>query len=139
MAADSIDQEIIALEKEYWDSMITKDPSVATRLTADESIIVGAQGIGVVSSDNIGQMVQSEGWKLRGYEFTGVQVKPLGPDNAIVAYHVTEDLEVDGEMLTLEANDSTVWTRNGGKWVAVLHTESLAGDPFGRDKKGAGT
>jgi hypothetical protein len=39
---------------------------------------------------------------------------------------------VDGEPLELEAFDSSVWVRRDGKWVCAVHTESPAGDPFGR-------
>jgi hypothetical protein len=134
MAATAIDQEITALERQYWDSMITKDPSVAPRLTASESVIVGAQGVSTVTPQAIGTMVQSEGWKLNKYEFSDVKVASPSPDLAIIAYHVKEDLEVEGKPLTIEANDSTAWVREGGRWVSVLHTESIAGDPFGRDR-----
>jgi len=41
---------------------------------------------------------------------------------------------VDGETLPVVANDSSVWVRRDGQWRCALHTESLAGDPFGRDK-----
>jgi len=130
----SIDKEIIAAEREYWDSMVSKDPSVATRLTADESIIAGAQGVSTVTSKGIGEMVKSDGWKLKKYDFSDIKVIAPAPDVAIIAYHVREELEVEGKPLTMEANDSTTWIRKNGKWVSAAHTESLAGDPFGRDR-----
>jgi hypothetical protein len=130
----TVEQEILGLEREYWDSMISKDPKVATKLTAKRSIITGAQGVSTVSSDTIGEMVQTDRWKLKSYEFSDVTASAPTPDLAILAYHVKEELEVEGKPLTLEANDSTVWLRQDGKWVSVLHTESLAGDPFGRDR-----
>lgn len=132
-----MEQEILDVEREYWDSMVNKDPAVATRLTAERSLITGAQGVGEVTSASIGEMVQSDGWTLKRYEFSDVRVLSPNPDTAILAYHVTEELEVDGKPLTLEANDSTVWMRKGGGWVSVLRTEAVAGDPYGRDKQGA--
>jgi hypothetical protein len=39
---------------------------------------------------------------------------------------------VDGEKVKLDAFDSSVWMRRDGEWVCVVHTESLAGDAFGR-------
>jgi hypothetical protein len=134
MTTTSIDKEIIAVEREYWDSMISKDPSVATRLTATESVIVGAQGVSTVTSKGIGEMVKSDGWKLKKYDFSDIKVMSPAPDVAIIGYHVREELEVEGKPLTLEANDSTTWVRKSGKWVSAAHTESVAGDPFGRDR-----
>jgi len=134
MTTTSIDKEILAVEREYWDSMVTKDPKVASRLTADESVIVGAQGVSTVSGETIGEMVKSDGWKLKKYDFSDVKITNPTPDIAIIAYHVREELEVEGKPLTLEANDTTTWLRKGSNWVGVAHTESVAGDPFGRDR-----
>jgi hypothetical protein len=135
MASSAIDQEIMAQEREYWDSMISKDPSVATRLTDEECLIVGAQGVSTVSSRTIGPLVQSDGWKLKSYDFSNVKVTMAAPDVAIAGYHVREELEVDGQPLTLEANDSSTWLLKDGRWVCAAHTESVAGDPFGRDRR----
>ncbi len=134
MGGRDMNREILALEREYWQSMIRKDPDVATRLTADQSIIVGAQGVGTVSKKEIGSMVQSEQWKLKNYEFSDVKFTSPDANTAIIAYSVKEDLEVDGKPVMLEANDSSVWTRRNGSWECVMHTEALKGDPFGRDR-----
>ncbi len=134
MATANVDHEILALEREYWDAMISKDPQVATRLTADESIVIGPQGVDKVSKKDIGSMLTSEKWKLKKYEFSGVTFSKPDKETAVIAYTVKEDLEVDGTLLSLEANDSTLWVRRGGKWLCMLHTETPKGDPFGRDR-----
>jgi len=54
---------------------------------------------------------------------------------AIVAYKVKEELTVDGKPVTLEAADASTWLRRGDSWVCSLHTESIIGDPFGRDRR----
>lgn len=134
MAGTDMESEILGLEREYWNAMITKDPNVATRLTADRSIVVGAQGVGVVSKKEIGAMVKSDQWNLKNFAFSDVKFTSTDENTAIVAYSVKEELEVDGKPLTLEANDSSVWSRRSGAWECVLHTESIKGDPFGRDR-----
>jgi hypothetical protein len=65
-----------------------------------------------------------------------VAVQQLTTDVFAIAYKVTERLIVDGQELTLVANDASVWMKRGGGWVCSLHTESPAGDPFGRDRHG---
>lgn len=66
-----------------------------------------------------------------------VQVRLLGKDVAIVAYKVREKLTVEGKPITLEAAEASTWVRRDGRWVCALHTESLTGDPFGRDRRRA--
>ena len=56
-------------------------------------------------------------------------------DVAIVAYKVRERLVVDGNPVTLDAADASTWIRRNGHWVCALHTESILGDPFGRDRR----
>jgi hypothetical protein len=48
---------------------------------------------------------------------------------------VDERVVVEGETLPVEANDSSVWVRRNGEWRCALHTESLVGDPYGRDRR----
>ncbi len=66
-----------------------------------------------------------------------VQARLPGDDVAIVAYRVHEQLTVEGEPVTLDAADSSTWVRRDGRWVCALHTEAIAGDPFGRDRRPA--
>jgi hypothetical protein len=54
---------------------------------------------------------------------------------AIVAYTVKERVVVDDETIPIEAHDASVWVRVDGAWRCALHTESLAGDSYGRDRR----
>jgi hypothetical protein len=42
---------------------------------------------------------------------------------------------VDGKPVTLNASDPSTWVRRDGRWVCAAHTESVAGDTYGRDRK----
>jgi hypothetical protein len=64
------------------------------------------------------------------------EVRLLGGDVAVLAYTVHEELTVEGKRVTLDAADASTWVRRDGRWVCALHTESLRGDPFGRDRLG---
>jgi hypothetical protein len=50
---------------------------------------------------------------------------------------VHEDLTVDGKPVTLDAAESSTWVRRDGRWACAMHTEAIAGDPFGRDSAAA--
>jgi hypothetical protein len=84
----------------------------------------------------MGRLTREGDWELERFTFdeSTAQVQFLNEDVALVAYQVREKLTVDGKPVNLEANDSSVWVRKGGEWLCAMHTESLAGDPFGRDK-----
>jgi len=129
-------QELLALEKRFWEAMRSKDGAQAARMTDETCVIVGAQGVSAIDPKSMEKMTAEGTWELKEFTFDEgkVQVKLIGDSVAIVAYPVNENLIVDGKPLTLEAHDASVWVRRNGDWVCALHTESPAGDPFGRDK-----
>ena len=136
MANDGREREVLDLEKRFWDTMKTKDGRTAGQMTDDGCIIVGAQGVSAIDGASMEKMMADGEWELKQYTFDekNAQVKFIGDDVAIVAYKVNERLVVDGSTLPIDANDSSVWVHRNGEWLCALHTESLAGDPYGRDK-----
>lgn len=137
MMAVSQKKELLELEKKFWDAMKAKDADAATRMTDDGCIIVGAQGVSAIDRKTMGKLTTEGKWELEHYAFddTNSQVRFVGDDVAIVAYNVKERVVVDGKQVPVEANDSSVWIRRNGEWRCALHTESIAGDPYGRDKQ----
>lgn len=132
-------QELLEHERRFWNAMREKDGAAAAEMTSDDCIIVGAQGVSSIDPAKMARLTKEGNWTLERYTFdeSTAQVQFLNDDVALVAYKVKEKLTVDGKTLHLEANDASVWVRKDGEWRCALHTESLAGDPFGRDRAGS--
>ena len=130
-----IKNEILDLEKRFWTSMKDKDVSAALQLTADPCIVTGAQGVSTIDKGTFTKMMSGAKWDLRDFSIDDVQVQQLGEDVAIIGYKVHEDITVEGSRLALEAADTSTWVRQNGSWLCAMHTESLIGDPFGRDRR----
>ena len=135
--AGATEQQLIDLERKYWDAMVTKDVDTAVRMSDDPCYVTGAQGVSAVTNEQYRKLMTDGKWKLHEYNMDKIQARLISPDVAIIAYTVTEKLTVDGKPLTLTANDSSTWVRKNGEWKCSMHTEAVAGDPFGRDKKTA--
>jgi hypothetical protein len=137
MPTTSNAQELLEKEREFWNAMKAKDAGAASRMTDDGCIIVGAQGVSAIDAKTMAKLTREGTWQLEQYSFDekNAQVRFIHDDVAIVAYGVNERVVVDGTPVTLNANDSSVWVRRNGQWLCAMHTESLAGDPFGRDRK----
>lgn len=129
---DTLKQELLAREKSYWTAIKEKDSRVAAHLSDDPCIVVGAQGVSEVSRSVLSKMLEGATYELRGFSLEDVHFRRLSDDIAALAYKVSEELVVDGEKVKLDAFDSSVWMRRDGEWVCVVHTESPAGDAFGR-------
>ena len=136
MTTPANQQDLLEVERRFWDAMQRKDGQTAASLTDDGCIVVGAQGVSAIDRKTMGKLTTEGQWELQHYAFDekNAQVRLLSDDVAIVAYKVNERVAVDGRTLPIDANDSSVWVRRNGEWLCALHTESLAGDPYGRDR-----
>jgi hypothetical protein len=124
----------LARERRFLDAMKDRDGSTAMELSDDPTVVVGAQGAGEISRTALGAMLEAPTWQLLSYEIEDFIVREVARGTVITAYRVTEELTVDEKPLILEAYDASVWVEHDGRWLCSLHTESLAGDSFGRDK-----
>ena len=130
------DQELLALERQYWDALKDRDARTAGRLTAERSVIVGASGVSNVDPRSMSKLIESAPYRIKGYRIDPqtTRVTRLCDDAVAISYGVHEDLEVDGKAVKLDAFDASVWKKTDTGWTCVLHTESIKGDSFGRDR-----
>ncbi len=134
MCAAVAGKELLDLERKFWDAIKNRDKSTAARLTDDDCIVVGPSGAATLKKDQIAAMIGEATYELQRYDLDRdtVQIRAIGDDVAVVAYKVSEKMVVEGKPVTLDAYDSSVWVRRDGTWACALHTETIAGDPFGR-------
>ena len=136
MVTKTLQQELVNLEMKYWRAIKDKDMDTARKLTDDPCIVAGAQGVATIDRKNFEQMMKSPSWTVREFEMEGnPEVRLLNDDVAIVAYKIREEMTVDGKPVTLKAADASTWVRRNGQWVCAMHTESILGDSFGRDRR----
>jgi len=129
---DALRDELVALETRYWNAIREKDATTAVALSNDPCIVVGAQGVSEIGAKALAKMLDGATYQLKSFAIEDVHLRRLSDDVAALAYKAKETLVVDGEKVALEAFDSSIWQRRDGRWVCVVHTESPAGDPFGR-------
>jgi ketosteroid isomerase-like protein len=135
----TIEAEILDLERRYWQAMRERDLKTAVSLTEFPCLIAGASGVRSVDQASYKRMMDGASWRIQEVEIEdGAQVRQLTDDVAVIVYDVREEMTVDGQPLTLRASDSSVWIRRGDGWKCAMHTESIAGDGFGRDRTASG-
>ena len=128
------DKELIDLETAFFQTMKDKDVARALELTDDPVIVTGGQGLSRIGREKFAKLMTGATWELTDFEITNVETRKITDDVAIIGYRVWEKLIVDGEMIEMDAADTSVWVRKDGKWVCAMHTESVIGDPYGRDR-----
>ncbi len=126
--------KLLELENRFWQAIQDKDIETATGLTDFPCLIAGAQGVMSVSKEQFEGMMKSENYTLERFELKDAEVRPLAEGVAALVYTVKEKLTVDGKAIDLDASESSVWIQRDGEWRCGLHSESLLGDSYGRDK-----
>lgn len=126
-AAPSKD-DIIKLERSYWDAMKRKDGAKASELSGDPAITSGANGVMRIPKTKMGQLTEEGKWTLESYAFDDIEVSTPAPDVAIIAYTVKQDVTMDGKPQSFRAADSSTWIRGPKGWECHAHSETILQD-----------
>lgn len=118
-------EEVIALEKSYWDAVKAKDGSRTAKLSADPALVTGARGVVRIPKEKMEKMTEEGNWTLESYAFEDVEVSTPSPDVALIAYTVRQDVTMDGKPDSLRAADSSVWIRGRNGWECHAHSETF--------------
>ena len=119
--------DILPLEREYWDAMCRKDSAASSRLAADPSVVTGKQGVMVLSRQKMKAMTEEGNWTLDSYRFDDVTFLAPAPDVAVLAYTVTQTVTTGGKSETSRSAHSSTWTRGAEGWTCCAHSEALLG------------
>jgi hypothetical protein len=120
--------EIIALEKSYWDAMKSKDGTKSAELSGSTSLVTGANGVTSIAKAKMGKMTEEGEWTLESYKFGDIEVVTPTPDVAIIAYTVTQNVTMGGKTQELKAADSSTWIRGPKGWECHGHSETFLKD-----------
>jgi len=136
MTTTSIDRELLELEKLYWKAIQDRDVETALKMTDFPCIIAGASGASSIDRDTYRKIMESAGYTIHGFTIAdGAQARMISDTVAVLAYKVREDVTVDGQRLSFEAADTSVWVHRSGGWLCASHSEAVQGDSYGRDRK----
>lgn len=118
-------EEIIALERSYWDAMKMKDGNRTAELSAKSSLVTGPRGVTRISKEMMRKMTEEGNWRLESYVFDDIEVSTPSPDVALIAYTVRQDVTIDGKPDSLKGADSSVWIRSANGWECHAHSETF--------------
>ena len=116
-------EELMALERQSWDYMKTRDRGALRRFLADDLLQVYADGSRYYKNDFLDYLVN---YRLDSYDIEpGYEVRVIGPTVAALVYRVTFrgtprfDLARGEKVLA-----TSTYVRRDGKWTGVLYQET---------------
>ena len=120
-------QQLIALEKKFWQSMVREDTDAALSLLDQEALMVSSHGSMKFDHAQYRQMAQQGTMVLKDFHLGDIDVMQPVDDMAILTYRVKQSMAPrgkDGERTTEEMVDSSTWVRKEDHWQCVAHTET---------------
>lgn len=126
--------EIMVLEREFWQSMVDMDVDTAVSLLDEQSTAVSARGIHYFDPAEYKAMALSGAARITSFTFFDEKVIFPISDVAIASYKAKQSFTIGGRNHEMVVYDTTTWVRKRGKWVASAHTETPEQeDPPGAD------
>jgi hypothetical protein len=116
-------EQLMALERQSWDYMITRNRVALRRFLADDLLQIYSDGSRYYKSDFLGYMAN---YRLDSYEIAPTYaVRAIGPDVAALIYRVTsrgtprfDRTKADKVLAT------SIYVRRDGRWTSVLYQET---------------
>ena len=102
--------EILGLERKYWNAMKSNDVDTAISLTKFPCAMASPKGFQKVSEEQYRKIMDS----MKGDQYKDVEI--LNDNTAMIAYSV--------EMKGMKMMDVSTWVRDGEKWVCAFHSEN---------------
>ena len=106
------------LEKSVTDAFKNKQANSFREHLAPEFSAIDAEGV-KDADDEIADMKKTD---LTNYSFADMKVTLVNPKTAVATYKVTTQSTSSGRDTSGTYYAATVWSKRGGKWLAVLHT-----------------
>jgi hypothetical protein len=106
-------------EKRAWEAYKNKQVDAFKKYLA--SNYCGAYADGIKNGDD--EVADMEKTDLRDYSFADTKVIFQKGNVAVITYKVTTHATLGGKDVSGTYNAGSVWTKQGGKWVTVFHTE----------------
>jgi hypothetical protein len=124
--AEDLSKEILACEKEVYKTFLGPQPDVEAfqKLTLPDYLYIRSTGIIWTREENAASL--KSGVVFSSIEIKDPQVRKLSPNSAVIVARVLIEAAAGEHNLSTETLTSSVWVKQDGKWLAQLHTSTMA-------------
>ncbi|HEY6190303.1 MAG TPA: nuclear transport factor 2 family protein [Pyrinomonadaceae bacterium] len=119
---NSVEDMLIAREKEVWEMIRKKDIQGFSSALAEDQLYVTGDGVHT-KAETVKSVAEGT---LSDFSLDEWKVLMLDKDMALVTYKVSSKGTVNGQEVVSVTHESTIWAKRGGKWVAVFHQDTTA-------------
>ena len=122
MSQISSDKSLIERERALWEIVKNKQVDAFRKYYADNYRGVSSDGVKDINQEVEGVRIVD----LKDYSLADTKVVFPNKATAVLTYKVTVQGSFQGQDISGVYYASSVWVNQGGKWLAILHTEAKA-------------
>lgn len=116
------EKTLIDMERELWEIVKNKRVEEFRKYYADNYMGVSSDGVRNINQEVEGVRIVD----LKDYTLAEMKVVMPNKATAVLTYKVTVRGSYQGQDISGVYYSSSVWVNQGGKWLAILHTEAKA-------------
>ncbi len=118
---NSVEAQLIALEKQSWEEWKNKNGNFFQTLLTDEAVNVGVGGL-----SNKSQIVKSTSsdCEVKSFSVDNFKVVMLDKNVALLTYTAMQDGVCGGRAIPAKVISSSVYVKRGGKWLNAFYQET---------------
>lgn len=124
-ADDDATQALPKMEASLWEGWKTHDATPFEKHLADGALTTNASGLEVGKPKAI-EMIKSPDCVVASYSLGEMTVHRFGDSTAVLTYQASQDATCAGVKVPEKVNVSSVWIKQGDKWLSVSYHESPA-------------
>jgi hypothetical protein len=124
-SAGSLQEQIVAKEREGLDALKTGTVEIFANLTAEDAVFVDAAGLATKAD----VMKNVAGFTLTDYSMEDVRFVPLSAESGLISYKIHEKGVSHGHEFAAQAYVSSIWAQRAGKWMCLFSQETAARMP----------
>ena len=118
------DQELIGLERRFWQAILDQDTDTATSMLTEPAVLVTDHGSMQFDHAKYRRLADNPDYGLVSYDLSKLAVTRPSDDVAIVTYEVDQVDRMKDRQERVRMADSSTWVRRDGKWLCAIHTET---------------
>jgi hypothetical protein len=118
---NSVETQIIALEKQGWEAWKNKDGSWFQTNLMDDALFVSSDG--VANKSQIVKFMSSE-CEIKIYSLDNFKFLMIDKNSAAITFTAKQDGVCSGKALPANVRGSAVYVKRGGKWLVAYYTDT---------------
>ena len=127
LAAMTLAETLISLEKQSWEAWQHHDGAFFQRFLSDDHVEMGAGGPSTKAQ--VVAFVGSKACDVKSFAVRDFKVTQLGKASAVVTYHAEQDTTCGQVRVPSPAWATSVYVLRGGRWQNAVYQQTPATSP----------